>query len=401
VARNPLKDTLAVVGVGSTAYGRDLKRSRLSLGLEAATKAITDAGLDRNDIDGLCGSGMDPLAVGGAGFLSLQGALGIDRMTWVKNGWLGSCFVYAAEAVFAGLCDCALVVQVSVRGVDMSRGAARDPIRRRAGELGSGFGGVGPGDDFARRWVHSGEPYAAWMRRYMHDFGATKDVFGRIAVNNRMHASRNPNAAHRIPITMDDYHDSRMIWDPMQLLDMDYPVDCGEAVVITTADRARDLPHKPVLIHAMSLGGFRVGEFYENSPSWTENSSWVSLQGVWARSDLTINDLDLFFPYDGYTINAVALTEAAGFCKPGEASELFESSWDDDAQILRLNGHTLLHTHGGGLSQGRAGGFNFYTEAVRQLRGTEGKRQAPDARATLICAGSSFFHDPAAVILRA
>ncbi|TMK61517.1 MAG: thiolase family protein, partial [Actinobacteria bacterium] len=185
MARNPLKDTLAVVGVGSTAYGRDLKRSRLSLGLEAATKAITDAGLDRNDIDGLCGSGMDPLAVGGAGFLSLQGALGIDRMTWVKNGWLGSCFVYAAEAVFAGLCDCALVVQVSVRGVDMSRGAARDPIRRRAGELGSGFGGVGPGDDFARRWVHSGEPYAAWMRRYMHDFGATKDVFGRIAVNNR------------------------------------------------------------------------------------------------------------------------------------------------------------------------------------------------------------------------
>ena len=151
----------------------------------------------------------------------------------------------------------------------------------------------------------------------------------------------------------------------------------------------------------MSLGGFRVGEFYENSPSWTENSSWVSLQGVWARSDLTINDLDLFFPYDGYTINAVALTEAAGFCKPGEASELFESSWDDDAQILRLNGHTLLHTHGGGLSQGRAGGFNFYTEAVRQLRGTEGERQAPDARATLICAGSSFFHDPAAVILRA
>jgi acetyl-CoA acetyltransferase len=400
MARNPLADTLAVVGIGSTQYGRDLGRSRLSLGLEAATKAIVDAGLGRDDIDGICGSGMDVLAVGGAGFLSLQGALGIERTTWVKNGWLGSCFVYAAEAVFAGLCDHALVVQVNVRGLDMSRSAANDAFRRRSAELGAGFGGTGPGGDFARRWVHSGEPYAAWMRRYMHDFGATKDVFGRIAVNNRTHASHNPNAALRTPMTMEEYHESRMIWEPMQMFDMDYPVDCGEAVVITTAERARDLPHRPVLIHAMSLGGARIGEFYENSPSWTDNSSWACLAGVRDRSDIAVEDLDLFFPYDGYTINAVSLTEAAGFCEPGGASDLFESSWDDKEQILRLNGHTLVNTHGGGLSQGRAGGFNFYTEAVRQLRGSEGDRQVPDARTALICAGSSFFHDPAGVVLR-
>ena len=103
MARNPLKDTLAVVGVGSTAYGRDLKRSELSLGLDAALQAIEDAGIDRQEIDGICGTGMTPVAVGGAGFLTLQGALGIEKATWVKNGWLGSCFVYAAEAVFSGL----------------------------------------------------------------------------------------------------------------------------------------------------------------------------------------------------------------------------------------------------------------------------------------------------------
>ena len=90
MARNPIRDKVAVVGIGSTPYGRDLRRTALSLGLEAALKAIDDAGIDRHEIDGLCGSGMDPLAMGGAGFLSLQGALGIEKTTWVKNGWLGS-----------------------------------------------------------------------------------------------------------------------------------------------------------------------------------------------------------------------------------------------------------------------------------------------------------------------
>jgi acetyl-CoA acetyltransferase len=402
MARNPLRDQLAVVGVGSTEYGRDLKRSQLSLGLEAALRAIEDAGLDRQEIDGICGTGMDPMAMGGAGFLSLQGALGVEAVTWMKNGWLGSCFVYAAEAVFSGLCDVALVVQAYTRDITMSRSAAQDLYRMRAVELGMGQGVLTGFGDFARRWVHSGEPYAAWMGRYMKDYGATKEVFARIAVNNRSHAAKNPNALMRTPLTFEDYYASRPIWAPMQMLDMDVPVDCGEAVIITTAERAKDLRRKPVYIHAMSLGGSRVGEFYENTLGWTENSSWVSLRGLWARSELVVEDVDLFYPYDGYSVNAVALTEASGFCKAGEAQDLFKSAWDEEASILRLNsGRTLVHTHGGGLSQGRAGGFNFYTEATRQLRGTEGERQAPGARTALLCAGSSFFHDPAAVILRA
>ncbi|MCK9926399.1 thiolase family protein [Frankia sp. Mgl5] len=400
MARNPLKDTLAVVGVGSTPYGRDLKRTELSLALEAAVGAIEDAGIDRQEIDGVCGTGMDPLSMGGAGFLTLQGALGIEKTTWQKNGWLGSCFVYAAEAVFSGLCDTVLVVQAYTRRPEMSRSAASDPFRLRAAQLRAASHAPIGRDDFARRWLHSGEPYAAWMARYLHDYGATKDVFARIAVNNRTHATKNPNAAMRTPITMEDYHASRVIWEPMQMLDMDVPVDCAEALIITTAERARDLRHKPVYVHAMSLGGSRVGEYYDNSLGWTENALWTSLAGLWERSDLTVNDLDLFFPYDGYTIDTVGCIEAAGFCKPGEASDLLASSWDAEANILRLGGHTLVTTNGGGLSQGRAGGFNFYTEAVRQLRGTEGERQVPGARTALLCPGASFFHDPASVQLR-
>jgi len=400
MARNPLRDKIAVVGVGSTRYGRDLRRTALSLGLEAALTAIEDAGIDRQEIDGLCGSGMDTLAMGGAGFLSLQGALGIEKTTWVKNGWLGSSFVYAAEAVFSGLCDLAIVVQVNMREVLMSRSAASDPFRLRAAEKKIGAGLFGE-DDFARRWMHSGEPYAAWMGRYMHDYGATKDVFGLMAVNNRSHAVRNHNALIRTPLTLEEYHASRMIWEPMRMLDMDVPVDCGEAVIITTAQRAKDLRQRPVYVHAMSLGGSQVGEFYENTLGWTQNAMWIALEGLWARSELRVGDVDLFYPYDGYTIDAIAFTEASGFCKPGEASDLFESCWDARNNILRLNdGRTLVTTHGGGLSQGRAGGFNFYTEAVRQLRGTEGARQVPAAKTALLGIGS-FFHDPSAVILRA
>jgi acetyl-CoA acetyltransferase len=398
MARNPLRDRIAVVGVGSTPYGRDLQRSELSLGLEAALRAIEDAGIDRQEIDGLCGAGMNPLAMGGAGFLSLQGALGIEKTTWAKNGWLGSSFVFAAEAVFSGLCDVALVVQTYLREVGMSRSAASDPFRLRSAQKKMG-GAILSEGDFARRWMHSGEPYAAWMGRYMHDFGVNKDVFGMMAVNNRSHAMNNPNALMRTPMTLEDYHTSRMIWEPMQMLDMDIPVDCGEALILTTAERARDLQRKPVYIHAMSLGGTRVGEFYEQSLPWDQTAFWVALQGLWARSELTVGDIDLVYPYDGYSIDAIATVEASGFCKAGEASDLFKSSWDPRAGILRLNNRALVTTNGGGLSQGRAGGFNLYTEAVRQLRGSEGARQVEDAKTALISIGS-FFHDPSAVVLR-
>jgi len=396
MARNPLRGQVAVVGVGSTTYARDVRKTYLGLALEAAIAAIKDAGIDRQEIDGICGSGRDTFSVGDATYLAVQGALGIEKTTWVLNSWLGSCFVYAAQAVATGLSDTMLIVQAHRRGAEMSQSAARDPFRQRAADL------TGPGiwrnSDLAERWYHSGEPYAGWTARYMHDYGASKDVFGRIAVNNRSHAVRHPNAVMRTPITLEDYHASREVWAPMQVLDMDVPVDIGEALVLTTAERARDLPGPAVYLDAMSLGGTRVGEHYENGIGWTELSPWHAMAGLWDRTDLTVDDVDLFYPYDGYTVGAVQFTEAAGFCGPGEAADLFESSWDAERDILRLRGRTLVTTNGGNLSQGRAGGFNSYAEAVRQLRGNCGDRQAPDARTALIGAGS-FHHDPAAVLL--
>jgi acetyl-CoA acetyltransferase len=393
-----VRGQVAVVGAGSTEYARHSKKSHLRLALEAAIAAIGDAGIDKSEIDGICGSGRDTFSVAEAPYLAVQGALGIESTTWVLNSWLGSCFVYAASAVAAGLCDTALIVQSHRRGMEMSQSAGADPVRQRAAKL------TGPGiwrnTDLAQRWWHSGEPYAGWMGRYLHDFGVSKDVFGQIAVNNRSHAARNPNAALRTPITLEDYHASREVWWPMQLLDMDLPVDAADALILTTAERARELPGKAVYIDSMSLGGTRVGEFYDNGLGWGQFATNRAMAGMWSRTDLGVDDVDLFYPYDGYTMGAVQFTEASGFCGPGEATDLFQSSWDKQQNILRLRGKTLVTTHGGNLSQGRSGGFGSYVEAVRQLRGECGERQAQGAQTALIGIGS-LYHDPAAVLLTA
>ena len=154
---NRHQDKIAVIGVGSTPYGRDLQSSHLALGLEAAVNAIRDAGIDKQQVDGICGSGMTPLAQGGAGFLSLQGALGIEHTTWGLNSWLGSAFVHGAAAVAAGLCDTVLVVQTHMREINMSRSAAADPFRQKLEQF-SDVGSDAGGRDFAKRWLHSGEP---------------------------------------------------------------------------------------------------------------------------------------------------------------------------------------------------------------------------------------------------
>jgi hypothetical protein len=150
----------------------------------------------------------------------------------------------------------------------------------------------------------------------------------------------------------------------------------------------------------MSLGQARVGEFYENAV-WGGQAPWVAMESMWPKSDIQLRDVDLFYPYDGYTTNALVGLEAAGFSKPGETWDMLQDAWNEDDQKLKLHGRTYVSTNGGSLSHGRLGGFNYYTEAVKQLRGAaEGERQVEGAKTALFGIGS-LFHDPAAVIFRA
>lgn len=401
--RNPLKDQVAIVGIGAAPFSRHSNRSLLDLGLEAAVNAIKDAGIDKGQIDGICGTGLGVMQTHNAGVLSLTGALGLPELSWAMNGWLGSQIVYSAEAVFAGTCDYCLIVQAEHRVPAWSASAANDPFRVRASNLGKSVASPGTSevfDHYSEGWIHSGEPYAAYMNWYLDKFGVPREMLGMMAINNRQWASQNPAAAMREPFTMDDYMSARMIRSPLGLLDLDLPIDAAEAMVITTADRAKDLPNKPVYIHALSLGQARVSEYYENAV-WGEQAPWKAFANLWKRSDIQREDIDLFYPYDGYTPTMVGHTEAAGFAPTGELWGLFQDSWDEGRQKLKLNGRTEVHTGGGSLSHGRLGGFNYYSEAVKQLRGqAEGDRQVPGATTALFGIGS-FFHDPAAVIFRA
>jgi len=396
--RNPMGDKVAIVGVGATAYGRRLDRSRLSLGLEAAKKAIRDAGLAKEDIDGIAGTGSGMFAVGEANFLALQEGLGIREITWCLNAEMTQGILHAAHAVFSGACETAVVVHAETRSPVLSASAQTEPLRVRAMEFQGA--GVRPFGDYAQGWIHSGEPYAALAGRYLHEFGVPREVLGLIAINNRSNAVMNENAVLRTPITMDDYLSARMVRDPFGILDMDLPVDCGEAIVITTEERAQALPKKPVYIHAATFGEANRGtEYYENVGDYRAMSPWVAMAALWGKSDLTLDDIDIFFPYDGYTINAICFTEAAGYCQAGEAWDFFRENWDETSNRLKIGGKTLVTTNGGSLSHGRSSGFNYYTESVLQLRGEAGARQLAGCRATLIASGS-LYHDPSVAILR-
>lgn len=410
--RNPLNDKVAIVGIGYTEYGRHLQRTPLSLGLEAARKAVLDAGLTKNDIDGICGSGGGGgFAEGSANMLALVESLGVPGLSWCMNASLGAGLVHATHAVFSGACEVALVVSSANVGVMWSSSARNDPFRVRAAEQAGtsaialrmasnpGYGSEAFGD-YAQSWFHSGEPYFALARRYMHDFGVPREVFGLVAINNRSNATRNERAVMRTPITMEDYLSARLIRHPLGLLDMDLPCDYGEAIVVTTAERARDLAQKPVYIHATTFGEMRHGvEYYENIRSYTDASPWVAAKALWKRSDLTLRDIDVFYPYDGYTPITVCFTEAVGWCGPGEAYDFFQQHWNKAESRIKVNDRVLFQSGGGSLSHGRGNGFNYITEAVMQLRQNAGERQVPDARAGLIGIGS-YYHDPTLTLLR-
>jgi acetyl-CoA acetyltransferase len=245
--RNPAKDQVAVAGVGLSPYARDRgATTELTLLLEAAVAAIRDAGLTAADIDGVVGGGLLTGCIDPATVVS---ALGLPAVTWWTKAVppIMNHLVAAVNAVWTGACEVALVYHSVYRVGGFSRSANADPFRRRAAfGLPDGRAATGDGHTDAEPWsMHGSAGYAAWAGRYLADFGASREDFGRIAINDRTNAAANPNAVLREPLTMADYLGGRMIREPLCLYDMDVPVDGADAFIVTTAERARDLPSPP------------------------------------------------------------------------------------------------------------------------------------------------------------
>lgn len=393
--RNPARDQVAIVGLGRSPYSRDRgERSQGALVVEASVEAIRDAGLSAADIDGICGSTVAAQWV--------QAALGIQTIGWFANppAVIGNQIVAAVAAVHSGMCDTALVYHHAYRMPWSSRSAARDPIRRRAS--------AGVGD--ARSWWGTGHvdagpnslvlavAYAAWANWYLHTHGYTREVLGLVAINSRTNAALNDNAVYTEPLSMDDYLSGRMVRDPLSVYDMDVPIDGANAFVVTTTARARDLPHKPVLIHAATLGHTDYGS-EEQLRDLDHAGQKVAAARLWGKSELALDDVDLFYPYEGFSNIALSWFENVGYCGAGEGGAFVREHWNESEQRIVIDGRIPVNTHGGSLSEGGTQGAGHLHEACLQLRGDAGRRQVSDSRVALVTPGGYYFNSQS-ILLR-
>jgi acetyl-CoA acetyltransferase len=396
-ACRPQPDQVAIAGLGLAPYSRaNTGRTPGALAVAACVDAITDAGIDRNDIDGISGS-----TVGAA---YVQAGLGIEEIDWWCNTWLpfSNQLDTAIAAVQSGMSEVVLVYHSQFFGPRSSVAAQQDPLRVRE-EIGGmdyrAYFGAGHND---------GEPdgivgiagYAAWAEKYLREFGVDKTALGRIAVNDRSNAARNPNAVLRKPLTLDDYRAARMVRAPLALYDMDIAVDGADAFIVTTAERARDMRHPAVLVHACASGQARnSSEIHTTDFDHTAQAlTGARLRG---RSDLPLGDADVYCLYDGFTIITLNWLENLGLCGRGEASEFVDKHWDGDQSRLSIGGRALLNPHGGNLSEGHSDGSGHAREAVAQVRGTAQDRQVRQARSAVLAIGGLFNSKVSAYVLRA
>ncbi len=391
-ARYSAKDRTAIVGVGLSPYSRDRgETTELSMVLEAAVAAIRDAGLTARDIDGVVGGG---LLTGGVDPTQVVAGLGLDVTYWSKTPPpIMNHLTAAVNAVHAGSAEAVLVYHAAYRIGSNSRSAAGDPFRRRALlGLPDGRAQLGEGHTEGEPWgMFGGTGYAAWAARYLAQYGGTREDFGLVALNDRSNAADNPNAVMKTPLTMEDYLSARMVREPLGLLDMDLPIDGADAFVVTTAERARDLPHPPALVHAATMGMARHPEEHLTL-DFEHNGQAIAAADLRAKSDVWWEEADVLFPYDGFSVITLRCFEAYGFCGPGEAGDYLRSHWDKERARVLIDGRVPVNPHGGSLSEGGSQGAGHVREAVLQLRGSAGPRQVPDARVAFLMPGGFFFN---------
>ena len=389
IARNPIRDQVAIVGLGTTGFARDSGgRSSKALACEAAIAAIRDAGLEAQDIDGVVG----PLEPAGPHPNEMAAALGISEVTHFSSPMPVAMFALAsaANAVFSGSCDTVLLYYAYQRLPWNSRSAAQDPFRKHFP-----MGTVIPMPEAP----NPPAAYAAWASRYVHEYDAKREDFGRVALNMRANAQRNPLAVMKTPLTMEGYLGARMIREPLCMLDMDVPVDGADAFVLTTTERARAITKNPVVLHAATHG--LVDKCDEDQlPNLSRHGQHVVVDALRAKSDVWLDDVDVFFPYDGFSIITLGWIENFGWCGPGEAGRFLEKHWDHEKGCAMIDGRVPINPHGGSLSEGATRGSGHLREAVVQLRGEAGERQVNGARTALIGCGGFFFNSQGAVLRR-
>jgi acetyl-CoA acetyltransferase len=370
-----LKDKAAIAGVGNSAYGRRLMRSPIDLAADAIAAALDDAGLKRTELDGMIVSFGSPIGADGDSIASVLGLkLRSCNQTWAHGRFTASCVQWAAMIVNAGFADAvACLASVSFSGMrrPMMGGASDKEGGREAGG--------GHGEDPVYGMTSPGAGAALVARRYFERYNASSRDLAAVPVALRKHASMNPIAIMREPFDIEDHQQSRFVCEPLHLLDYCLINDGAACVIVTTADRARDLRKPPVYISGMQ--GLPGGneEFIWAYPGLGVAQQSIfdyeaGLQPVYQMADVKPEDIDILYSYDAFSILPWIALERFGFCKPGEAPDFTRDGH------MEIGGALPLNTNGGLLSEAHIMGWNHQVEAVRQLRGECGPRQIKDAK---------------------
>ncbi|MSQ42030.1 MAG: acetyl-CoA acetyltransferase [Dehalococcoidia bacterium] len=374
--RNTVRGKVAVIGVGETTY---YKRGQspdpeFVLMLKAVLKACQDAGLDPREIDGFASYSDDRNSS-----IRLGDALGVKQinfsnMVWGGGGGGGSAaMANAAAGIIAGYAD----YVVAYRGLAQGQfgrfggsGRAPAPVAAGAAAFTAPYGISSPGQSYAPR-----------MMRYMHDHGVKQAAMRAVAMASYHHAQSNPNAVMRgRPLTEEMYDNSRWITEPFHLFDCCLENDGAAAVILTSAERARDFPHKPVYILGAAQGSATRNGTVGNFGAPTSNFTTLAPR-LYAQAGVGPKDVDVLQSYENFTGGVVMSIVEHGFCEPEEVNEFFTTK-----NFYAPTGKLPLNTSGGNLAECYMHGLELNIEGVRQVRG-DSHSQVPDVEISMVTSG--------------
>ncbi|MGH3257974.1 MAG: thiolase family protein [Streptosporangiaceae bacterium] len=358
--------TAAIAGVGASRQGKLPGESDLSLATAALQAALDDSGFGKDDIDGLLTMPGTTSPDPAKHYLRLGEHLGINPKIAgslsMGGATAGALVQQAALAIAAGMAD----VVACVFGDAARTGGSRFSAASGSAVSWGNWGMYG-----------NAANSALGARRHMALYGTTSEQLGWVAVNGRRNAARNPDAVMREPITLADHQASRMIVDPLHMLDCCLITDGGVALIVTSPERARDARHGGVRILGMGQG--HTLQTLERKDWWYLPHQQDCVSRAYQMAGLSPADIDIAQLYDNFTIAVLFWLEHAGFCAPGESGPFVEGG-----KRIALDGELPVNTAGGNLSESYMQGWLHIVEGVRQLRGQCGERQRSGAETCLV-----------------
>lgn len=374
---------VAIAGVALSDVGRVDDKNAYELMAQASRRALAEAGLRPDQVDGLASTSQGTLPPTDVGeYLGL-------RPRWIDSTSVGGAswevmLAHATDAIAAGHADVVLLTYGSTTRADLRKGLRTASIN---------WGSRGPLQWDAPYGHTLISKYAMAARRHMHEYGTTIEQLAEVAVSARYNAHDNPEAYYRDPITVEEVLSGPMIADPFTKLHCCIRSDGGAAVVLVAEDRVADLKTQPAWV--LGTGEATSHMLTSQWEDLTVGPAAVTGPLAFQRAGLTPADVDVAEIYDAFTYMLLATIEDLGFCEKGEGGAFVEKG------SLRLGGSLPTNTDGGGLSACHPGqrGLFLIVEAVRQLRGECGPRQVADARIACVSGTGGWFCSSGTVIL--